>query len=418
MDKTTKNILIIGNGANTSALAKKLNNYENIGQIFIAPGNGIESDNYKLLDLREDDLTGLLKFVLENNIELTIPMSEKALSADIVSFFLTNGQNIFGPTKDACNIILNKAAGKKFLYKIHAQTSKFGIFDKLQMAEDYLKNANFPVTIKCSQYSANQDNQLVCPTTSLAREFLTILTSKGEADILIEEFIFGKSFTIYFITDGYSAVPLTSVGNYKFMLDGDGGILTNGSGCFAPDFKISQVVFSRIENIIRNTLVSLEKKGTPYIGMLGIECTLTGEDKFYVNEFKPVLQDHDATAVLNLLEDDLLKIFQACIDGFFADEYENIKTNDLTSVSATVFSRQNAKVIKGFEKIEDINNIDFLNVKKTNNDIYLSLKGPAFTLTKTAATISRARTYLYEDLEQISFEGMKYRKDIGGKCEY
>lgn len=407
-----KKILIIGSGAVSSALAKKLHENTEVGEIFIASGNGIPLDIYTNIDYREEDITGLLNFVLENDIFLTIPTSEKSLKSDIVSFFQSNGQNIFGPNKNACAIALNNAAGKKFIYKIHAQTSKFGIFDKQQPAEDYLRTVNFPVTIKVNEYSSIIDDRLVCSTMSLAREFLSTLYQKNETNVIVEEFTYGKNFTIYYITDGYSAVPITSVQNYKFTRDGDGGILTNGIGCYCPDINTSEVIYSRVGNIVQNTLSSLDKKGTPYIGILGVECTLTGEDKFYVNEFKPFFQEHDAKAVLNLINDDLVQIFTSCINGFFSDEYEEIRMNNCFSTSATVLSRQNNKIINGLENIEDLENLDFINVKKTNDGKYLTTKGPAFTLTRSAGTLSRARKYLYEDLEEIHFDGIKYRKDI------
>ena len=247
---------------------------------------------------------------------------------------------------------------------------------------------------------------------SLAREFLSTLYQKNETNVIVEEFTYGKNFTIYYITDGYSAVPITSVQNYKFTRDGDGGILTNGIGCYCPDINTSELIYSRVGNIVQNTLLSLDKKGTPYIGILGVECTLTGEDKFYVNEFKPFFQEHDAKAVLNLINDDLVQIFTSCINGFFSDEYEEIRMNNCFSTSATVLSRQNNKIINGLENIEDLENLDFINVKKTNDGKYLTTKGPAFTLTRSAGTLSRARKYLYEDLEEIHFDGIKYRKDI------
>lgn len=407
-----KNIFIIGQGAAASALAKKLKQNAEIGQIYITYGNSVISEDFKNIDIREDDLTGLLKFALENEIDLTIPISEKSLRADVVSFFQSNGQNIFGPSKEACNIALNNGAGKKFLYKIHAQTSKFGIFDRIQQAEDFLKSAHFPVTIKCREYSDITKDRLVCPTISLASEYLSTLFSKNETDILIEEFTYGKSFTIYFVTDGYSAIPLASVANYKFTQDGDGGILTNGIGCYTPDYRISEVVIQRVENVVRNTLVSLDKNGEPYVGILGVECILTGEDKFFVSEFKPFLQEHDAAAVLNTCDDNLLEIFTACVNGLFADEYETIIINGLSSVSATVLSRQPDKVIKGLCQIDDIENVDFINIKGVNNNICTTNKGAVFTLTRSASTLSRAKEYLYEDLSQIKFEGIKYRKDI------
>lgn len=414
MEEKKKNILIVGQGGVPSALAKKLKAYEQTGNIYVAPGNGCNSEDYVNVDIREEDITGLLKFALEKEIDLTIPVSEKALKSDIVTFFQSNGQNIFGPVQNACNIAINKTLGKKFLYRIHAQTSKFGIFDKLQMAEDFLKTAAFPVTIKCSEYSNITEGRLVCPTRSLALEYLNELFSKNETDVLIEEFTYGNNFTVYFVTDGYSALPLTVCADYKFTKDGGGGILTNGIGCFAPDYRVSQLVIQRVGNVAQNSITALEKKGYPYTGILGVECVQTGEDKFFVSEFKPFLQEHDAAAVLNLCEDNLYDIFSACINGFFSDEYEQIKMNNLSSVSATVLARQGFKVIKGLDKIDDIENLNFINVQKSGDNICTKSKGAVFTLTRSASTLTRAKKYLYEDLEQITFDGIGYRKDIAG----
>lgn len=411
MNNGKKKILIVGSGAVSSALGTKLKQTSEVEEIFVAPSNGIESEEYTNVDLREDDLTGLLKFVLDNEIDLTIPVGEKSLKADIVSFFQDNGQNIFGPCAEACRIALNKSYGKKFLYKIYAQTSKFGVFDKVQLAEDWLRTANFPVLIRTKENNSHGD-RLVCPTISLASEFLDNLFSKSETEILIEEFTFGHNFTVYFVTDGYSAVPVTAVSNYKFTTDGDGGFYTNGTGCFAPDYKVSEVVFSRLENVVKNVLTSLERKNSPYLGFLGVDCTLVDEDKFVVNEFKPFLQDYDAATVLNSVEDDLVRIFYACIEGLFADEYNEVKTNGFASVSAVVSSRQYNKVIKGLDMIDDIGNVDFIGCKKNLSGEYFTAKGECFVLTRTATTISRAKEYLYDDLNRIKFDGIKYRSDI------
>lgn len=406
-----KNILIVGGGAAASALAKKIRKNDDINKIYIASGNCIKSEYYEVVDIRANDLTGLLKFALENDIHMTIPISEAAFGSDIVSFFQSNGQSIFGPVKDACNIALNKGSGKKFLYKIHAQTSKFGVFDKIQMAQDWLNNANFPVVIRCANSNSLGD-RLICTTMTLANEFLDNLFSKGETGVVTEEYTFGHNFTVYYVTDGYSALPITVVGNYKFAQDGDGGFLTNGIGCYAPDYKVNDVVLSRVDNVIKNTLTALEKKGTPYVGIIGIDCTLTGDDKFYINEFKPFMQDFDCAAVLNTVGDDLIKLFNACIEGYFSDEYEKISDSDISSVSAVVTSRQPSKVIGGLDLIDDSDNIDFVNVKQTNDDKYLTVTGESFVLTRSASTLTRARNYLYDDLSVINFAGMKYRKDI------
>ena len=411
MEEKKKNILIVGNSATSTAFAKKLRENESVGKIFIAPTPCVENDNFKSAHIREEDLTGLLKFALENEIDLTIPTSEKALKADIVSFFQENGQNIFGPTKDASKIAYNKTYGKKFLYKIHAITSKFGTFDKLQVAEDWIKNAKFPLLIRTAEANVHGD-RLVCPTISLASEFLNTLFTKGENEALTEEFTIGHNFTVYYVTDCYSAVPITTVANYKFAQDGNGGLWTNGIGCFAPDYKISETVLNRLQNIVNNTLSSLEKRGMQYLGILGLDCTLVDDDKFVVNEFKPFFQDFDIDAVLNLVSDDLIKIMFKCIEGLFADEYETIKTNDFSSVSVVVSARQLNKKIEGLDKLDTPENLSFINVKKLANGDYLTTTGANFVLTKTASTLNRARTNLYEDLAEINFDGIRYRNDI------
>ena len=402
-------ILIVGGGAVASALARYIKKFDYVEKIYATSG---KSDFYETIDIREDDLTGLLMFALKNEISLTIPISEKTLGADIVSFFQSNGQNIFGPSKDSCDFMLNKIQCKKFLYKIHAQTPKFAMYNKTSAIIDYLKNSNFPVIISTAQSSVLQDEKMVCPTLKSASDFIEKLFLKGEADVLIEDYTFGHNFTAYYITDGYSAIPFNIVGNYKF-LGKDGGIYTNGAGCYCPDYRVNSLILTRINKIVSDILENLDNSGHSYTGIIGVECVLTGENNFVVTEIKPFLRNHDARAILNLCQDDLIKIFTSCINGFFSDEYEKIKTNDYFSVSLCIYSDIENKEIEGLDDLEDV---DFIKIKEKDS-IYYSQIGMNFSLTKTASTLSRAKKYLSEELEEINFDRMKYLKEICAKIE-
>lgn len=407
-----KNILIIGQTPISTALAKKLKQDTSVEKIFIAPAVGQNDNSFEYVDIREENITELLKFVIENEITLTVPVSDKALKTDIVSFFQTNGQNIFAPTKEACNIFTNNISQKKFLYKIHAQTAKFGVFDKLQTALEWLKTANYPVVIKRCEYNS-LDDRLICTTPKLAREFLDVLFSQAEQNVLIEEYTFGHNFTTYYITDGYSTLPICPVANYKFSKDGNCGLLTNGMGCYTPDYKINETVQIRLNKIADNIISSLEKKGCPYVGIFGIDCSITGEDKFYVNELKPFFQDYDCSAVLNLIENNLYNLFSDCINGIFSDEYEQIQLNNLCSVSAVVTSNTNNQIINKINGPEIVENIEFYpNCKQTDKGLYMTTKGKIFVITRKSATLNRAKTYLYEDLAELDFNKIEYRKDI------
>lgn len=412
----SKNILLIGKGSVISALAKKMYSCPNVGKIYAAPGNGVNSDIYECIDIRDNDLTGLLKFVLDNNIDLTVPVSDEAFKSDIVSFFQSNGQNIFAPTKNISNMILNKIQVRKFLYKNGAKSPKFGIFNKLQIALDYLKTSSFPVLIKNQISSGLNDDKMICPTMKYASDYIETLFNNGETDIIIEDYIYGKNFTVYYITDGYSALPITCVGNYKFAQGALEGEFTDGVGSYAQDYRISGEILLKLEPLIINVLSSFEQKGSAYTGILGVECILTGEDEFLVEDLKLFFKDYDVRTVLNLLDDNIIELMYSCINGAFSDEYEEIKVNNLHSVTAVVSAQIENQLIKNLDISEDIDNIDFINVKQEDENYYTH-QGNCFAITRMSKTLTRAKEYLAQDLSVIKFEGMSYRKDICDKIE-
>ena len=132
-----KKILIIGNGAKEYALAKKLSEKH---EIYIVPSSDTLNEFVQTLDIREDSTAEILEFVMENGIDMTIPLSSRALQTDIVEIFNKNHQKIFAPDNMASRIIFDKTLAKKTLYKLRIPTPKFGIFEKTNVLFDYIKN--------------------------------------------------------------------------------------------------------------------------------------------------------------------------------------------------------------------------------------------------------------------------------------
>jgi len=400
-----KKVLIVGSSAKEYALAKKLSGYE----IFVAPGNERISDIAKCVDIRKDNVDELLKFAINNSIDLTIVSSQTAIQNDIVSVFQANEQPIFAPNAKSAEITFSRSASRKFLYKLRIPAPHFGVYDKAQNAIDYLHKAPMPQLIHAD--NSNGD-RLVCTTFLTSKTFVEDLFCKGEEKVVLEDYVFGHEFSIYFITDGYHALHLASVANYKFMEDGNGGIFTSGSGAYIPDYRISKEIEDRIlKHIIMPSIESLQKKEIPYMGILGLDCVLTDDNDVIALNFKSFLSDHDAQVILNMVDEDLITLFNACINGSFED-YVKINTSDKASVSCVVFGRTEDKIITG---INDINSeLTPFAISKNQYLEYKSINGKNFVVTSKANTLSRARTILYEDLDQISFEGIKYRADI---CE-
>lgn len=409
MDKNKK-VLIVGNSAKDYALVKKFKNYD--CEVVVLPGNTAISELVECVDIREENTQEILEYVLENAIDLTIVTSEKAIKSNIAELFQANSQLIFCPTAQSAQFALSRSAGKRFLYKQRIATPRFGIFDKLPLAIDYLRTAPMPQVIRADENS-NSADRLVCSTFATSKTFVEDLFNKGEDKIVLEDYVYGHEFTFYVVTDGYSALHLATVANYKFAEDGDGGILTSGVGAFTPDYKVSSIVENSVmQNVVTRVLESLQRKETPYLGILGVDCVLNNDGSFVTLDFKPFLSDHDADAVLNLVDENLLTLFEACAVGSFADDYEKIDVSENSSVSCVISSRKKGEIIKGIELVES----DITHFATTKNKYleYETIEGKTLVLTKTAKTLSRARKHLYEDVELISFSGKKCRKDI---CE-
>ena len=100
-----KKILIVGNSPKGYALAKKMS--EN-NEVFVIPESDTIKEFATCADIREDNIKEILEFALENGIDMTIPVSEKAINADIATVFNNNNQSVFAPSANASEVVSNK----------------------------------------------------------------------------------------------------------------------------------------------------------------------------------------------------------------------------------------------------------------------------------------------------------------------
>ncbi len=407
-----KKILIVGHSAKEHAIAIKLDSYESIEKIYVAPGNSAMSEFCECIDIREDDVSKLLEFVLENGIDLTIATSKTAIKADIADLFQANSQLIFAPTAVSSAFAVSRSVAKKLMYKLRIPTPRFAIFEKFQLAADYLKNASYPLLVGSDEFSDNSVHA-VCSNISMAKRCLEDLFLSDEKKAVLEEFVNGHSFTLYVITDGYQALPLCACADYKFLEDGDGGLFTEGVGAFVPDYKVSEnIVASIMNDVVYNILRALEKRETPYLGIIGVECVLTSDDNYITTGFTPFLKDHDAFAVLNSLDENFLDLFEACAVGSFADDYFYLKSSDLSSVSLVFTARQDGLIIEGLNSLDENTFVTHFSTRKNQYMEYETNKGRTLVVTHCAATLNGAKRRLYENVADINFKNKKYRTDI------
>lgn len=414
------NILIVGSGAKEYTLAKIFSSYENVGMVFVAPGNDAISQFANCIDIKANNTDELLDFAKANEISLTIASSEQAIIYEIAEKFNEARLNIFAPTAAAARICTSKSTGKKFMYKTKIQTPKFGIFDRENVAIDYARRSKYPLLLKTDNHLPGE-NTVLCGSFKEAKRKIEDSFANFNKKIVLEDYAEGQEFSYYIITDGYNAMPLMSVVPYKYNLDGNGGLITSGIGAYAPFYMLDTEMESRIfKEIVYPTLDSLAKNKMNYVGILGIDIILDKNNQLNVLEFNSFFQEPDAQCILELLDCNIINLMKAAIAGSLADDYTEIPVKPGYSASVVLVSGnypanlKSGSIIYGLEdaEAEDVEIAHF----KTRKNIYSeyeTLGGRAIAVTATASTLGRAIDKVYDAAQLISFDGMKYRTDVG-----
>lgn len=412
------NILIIGSGSKEYTLAKLLKSYESTNLVFVAPGNEATAQIADCVDIKANNVEDLMDFAKANEIDFTIACSEQAIINNIADKFNEAGLMIFAPSSDAARICTNKSAAKKFMYKTKIPTSKFGIFDRENMAVEYARKSPMPLVIKTDTHLPGE-NTIVCESFKMAKRVIEESFNSQNKKLVIEDYAMGQEFSYYIITDGYNALPLGSVVPYKYALDGDGGLITSGVGAYAPSYMLTHDVQRRIFNeIIFPALDELNKNNNPYVGILGIDVILDRDGKLNVLEFNSFLQEPDAECIFALTDENWVDIMQAAVRGTLNDIYPEIKTLPLFAVS-TVLNAGNypvsgisGKVIEGLDDVDEEVSVSHFRTAKTSQNKFETIGGRTLSVTAKGATLQSAVEKVYENIALIKFEGKKFRKDI------
>ena len=412
-------ILIIGSGAKEYSIAKLISQYENTSLVFAAPGNAAIDEFANCIDIKADDVENLAEFAKINEIDLTIACSEKAIAANIASYFNESGLMIFAPTAEAARITTNKSISKKFMYKTKIPTPKFGIFDRENMAIDYARKSKYPLVVKTDEH-LHGENVYICDNFKIAKRIIEDVFASKQKKVIIEDFIAGQEFSYYVITDGYNAMPLGSAVTYKGTLEGNGGVITSGLGAYSPFYMIDRNLESKIfKQIVYPALDELTKNGNPYIGILGIDIILDRTGNLNVIEFNPFFKEPDAQCILDLIDENITNVMKAAVAGSLVDEYTEINVKPLFSTSVVLSSGSYPAEgkygcsIHGLDEASESSEIAHFNTVKDNTGCFVTAGGRTIVVTTNASTLERASKKMYESVALINFDSMKYRKDIG-----
>lgn len=300
-------VLIIGSGGREHALAWKIKQSRLVEKIYIAPGNAGTGRLGQNIDIKIDDLNGLLNFAKKEKIDLTVVGPEGPLVLGIVDLFQKNNLKIFGPNQKAAQLEGSKIFSKKFMKRFKIPTAKFKIFTDRRLAKKYLQTASFPLVIKADGLAGGK-GVVVAKNYQQAVRALT-------AKVVIEECLVGQEVSIICLTDGKTILPLLPAQDHKAINDNDQGANTGGMGAYAPVPIVSSTLINEIKRkVLQPVIMGMSKINRPYQGVLyaGIMLTKNGPK---VLEFNCRFGDPETQPQMRLLKSDLMELMLVCLQG-------------------------------------------------------------------------------------------------------
>ena len=415
-------ILVVGGGGREHAIVKKLAQSKKNPKIYVAPGNAGTEENATNVAISVMDFDSLVDFAKKEKIDLTVVGMDDPLVGGIVDRFEAEGLRVFGPRKNAAILEGSKAFSKDLMKKYGIPTAAYENFNDPQKAIKYLETANYPIVLKADGLALGK-GVLICKTFEEAKsgiEELMIDKSFGDAGntIVIEEFLQGREVSVLSFVDGTHYALMTSAQDHKRAKDGDEGLNTGGMGTLSPSpFYTEEVDRYCKEHIYQKTVDAMRAEGREFKGIIfyGLMLTKSGVK---VLEYNARFGDPETQVVLPRMENDIIDVFEACIDGCL--DKIDLKFEDNAAVCVVLASDgyplkyEKGKKIKGLENFEGKTDIFAFHAgtKKVNGDV-LTNGGRVLGITAKAPTLKEARDKAYEATKLVEFENKYMRNDIG-----
>ncbi|MBR1603428.1 MAG: phosphoribosylamine--glycine ligase [Synergistaceae bacterium] len=431
-------IMVVGGGGREHAIIKYLSKSPKADKIYALPGNGGIAELAECVNIKAEDLDGIVKFAVNNKIDFAVVAPDDPLVMGAVDKLEAAGIKCFGPRANAAIIEGSKIFAKNLMRKYKIPTANFEVFSDLDKAIEYVNNHALPLVIKADGLAKGK-GVVVAETLQEAEDALISCMrdkkfgSSGEK-VLIEECLTGPEVSVLAFTDGHTLVPMVSSMDHTRAYDNNQGANTGGMGVIAPNPHYDFNMAARCEReIFMPTINAMNKEGRKFKGCLYFGLMLTPQGPKVI-EYNCRFGDPETQAVLPLLSDecDLLEIMLAVSEERLSSVRVLFKW-DCASCCVVMASREYPDSCKtGFEinidaaKIHELNNVNIFHAgTKLNQDGKLLTSGGrvlAVTAVAKSKSISQegvgdalaqARSDAYNAIKYISFDGARYRSDIG-----
>ena len=416
-------VLIVGGGGREHAIAWKVAKSPKVEKLYCAPGNAGIAEVAECVNIGVMEFDKLTAFARENQIDLTIIGPDDPLAAGAVDAFEAAGLRVFGPRKTAAILEASKAFSKDLMKKYGIPTAAYETFTSPEAALAYLETAKMPIVLKADGLALGK-GVLICKDLEEAREGVkTLMLDKqfGSAgdEIVIEEFMTGREVSVLSFVDGKTIKIMTSAQDHKRAKDGDQGLNTGGMGTFSPSpFYTAEVDAFCKEHIYQKTVDAMRAEGREFKGIIFFGLMLTADGP-KVLEYNARFGDPETQVVLPRMKNDIVDLFEACIDGTL--DQVDLQFEDNAAVCVVLASDgypehyEKGFPIHGLEHFKDADGYYVFHAgsKFDAEGQIVTNGGRVLGVTATGKTLKEARANAYTATEFITFDNKYMRHDIG-----
>ena len=415
-------VLVVGSGGREHTLCWKIAQSPKVDKIYCAPGNAGIAEYAECVPYGAMEFEKLAAFAKEHAIDLTVVGMDDPLVGGIVDVFEAEGLRIFGPRKNAAILEGSKAFSKDLMKKYKIPTAAYENFDDPKDALAYLETAKMPIVLKADGLALGK-GVLICNTLEEAKEGVkTIMEDKqfGAAGnrMVIEEFMTGREVSVLSFVDGKTIKCMTSAQDHKRALDGDQGLNTGGMGTFSPSpFYTEEIDAYCKKYIFQPTVDAMAAEGREFKGIIFFGLMLTADGP-KVLEYNARFGDPETQVVLPRMNNDIVEVFEACVDGTLdqveLDFADNAAVCVVLASGGYPVSYEKGFPVEGLENFKDKDGyyVFHAGTKFADGKIVTS-GGRVLGVTATGKDLKEARANAYEATGWVRFDKMFKRNDIG-----
>ncbi len=418
------NILLLGSGGREHAMAWKMAQSPRLTRLFVAPGNAGTAQLGTNVAIQSDDFEALGRFALEEKIDMVVVGPEDPLVKGVSDFFRAEPSlkniPIIGPSAKGARLEGSKEFAKEFMQRHGIPTARYFTVVKENLAEGqaYLETMKAPYVLKADGLAAGKGVLIIHSLEEAKSELKAMIDGKfgtASAKVVIEECLVGIELSVFVLTDGRHYKLLPEAKDYKRIGEGDTGLNTGGMGCVSPvPFASTEFLAKVEERIVKPTIAGFQQDGLDYNGFVFIGLMNQGGDP-YVIEYNVRMGDPETEVVLPRLKTDLVEVLDAIAKKQLHTVNLEIDPNACVTVMLVSGGYPEAyekgKIISGLENVQG--SLLFHAGTSLQGENVVTNGGRVLAISSLGPDFPSALKKSYANAQQIHFDKMNYRSDIG-----